>query len=271
MLRYSSFRFLARNDNKMLDSLASLASGIQELLRHKVAGNEAFQAGKHSEAIEHYIDALSNVESRPFAAICFCNQAAAYKALNQVTDVVGDCSMAIALDGSYLKAISKRAILYEMIRDYGQASDLRRLVGILTKQVEEKINQSGSSDRSGNLANDLRQAHMRLSTFEEEARNEIPLDMYLILGIEPSASALEIKKAYRKAALRHHSDKAGQSLARTETEDDRLSKEIGEEIHKHADRRFKMIGEAYAVLSDHAKARSALGFNPAHHFQFLIR
>ncbi|WCJ36855.1 Heat shock protein DnaJ with tetratricopeptide repeat [Euphorbia peplus] len=248
--------FLSRNDNKMMDSLASLASGIQELLRHKAAGNEAFQAGKHSEAIEHYTAALLNVESRPFAAICFCNRAAAYKALNQVTDAIADCSLAIALDASYLKAISRRSTLYEMIRDYGQAaSDLRRLVGILTKQVDEKINQTGSSDRSGNLANDLRQARMRLSSIEEEARNEIPLDMYLILGVEPSASAPEIKKAYRKAALRHHPDKAGQSLARTETGDDRLSKEIGEEIHKHADRLFKVIGEAYAVLSDPTKRK----------------
>ncbi len=69
-----------------------------------------------------------------------------------------------------------------MIRDYGQAaSDLHRLVTLLTKQVEEKTKQFGSSDRIGNLANDLRQARLRLSTIEEESRKEIPLDMYLIL------------------------------------------------------------------------------------------
>jgi DnaJ family protein C protein 7 len=69
-----------------------------------------------------------------------------------------------------------------MIRDYGQAaSDLRRLVSILTKQVEEKTNQSGAADRSNNFANDLRQARLRLAEIEEESRKEIPLDMYLIL------------------------------------------------------------------------------------------
>ncbi|KDP22123.1 hypothetical protein JCGZ_25954 [Jatropha curcas] len=244
-----------RNDSKMMESMIPLASIVRELLRHKAAGNEAFQAGRHSEAIEHYTAALScNVESRPFAAICFCNRAAAYKALGQITDAIADCSLAIALDGKYLKAISRRATLYEMIRDYGQAaSDLQRLVAFLTKQVEEKNNQHGSSDRLGNLANDLRQARMRLGTIEEEARKDIPLNMYLILGVEPSASTSEIKKAYRKAALRHHPDKAGQSLARSENVDDGLWKEIGEEIHKHADRLFKMIGEAYAVLSDPTK------------------
>lgn len=70
----------------------------------QAAGNEAFQAGRHAEAVEHYIAALSyNVESRPFAAVCFCNRAAAYKALGQITDAIADCSLAIALDGNYLK------------------------------------------------------------------------------------------------------------------------------------------------------------------------
>ncbi|KAJ9139650.1 hypothetical protein P3X46_030363 [Hevea brasiliensis] len=152
---------LSRNYSKMMESLIPLGATVRKLLRHKAAGNEAFQAGKHSEAIEHYTAALScNVESRPFAAICFCNRAAAYKALGQIIDAIADCSLAIALDGNYLKAISRRSTLYEMIRDYGQAaSDLHRLVALLTKQVEEKTKQFGSSDRIGNLANDLRQAH----------------------------------------------------------------------------------------------------------------
>ncbi|KAJ6716085.1 HEAT SHOCK PROTEIN DNAJ WITH TETRATRICOPEPTIDE REPEAT-CONTAINING PROTEIN [Salix koriyanagi] len=255
---------MSRNDIETQASLVPLAAIVQELLRHKAAGNEAFQAGKHSEAIEHYSAALSrNIESRPFAAICFCNRAAAYKALGQITDAIADCSLAIALDGNYLKAISRRATLYEMIRDYGQAAnDLQRVVAVLTKQAEEKIKQSGHSDRTTNLANDLRQARLRLNTIEEEARKEIPLNMYLILGIESSASASEVKKAYRKAALRHHPDKAGQSLARSDSVDDGLLKEIGEEVHKDADRLFKMIGEAYAMLSDPAK-RSQYDFEEA--------
>ncbi|CAL1409659.1 unnamed protein product [Linum trigynum] len=245
----------AASDCSYLESLIPLASTARELLHHKVAGNEAFQAGKHSEAIEHYTAVLSrNVESRPFAAICFCNRAAAYKELGQLTDAIADCSFAIALDGNYLKAISRRATLYEMIRDYGQAAkDLERLLSALTRQADDKTNQLGQGDGSTHLLNDLRQARLRLSNVEEEDRKEIPLNAYLILGVEPSASAAEIKKAYRKAALRHHPDKAGQSLARGENGDDGLWKEIGEEVHKDADRLFKMIGEAYAVLSDPAK------------------
>lgn len=43
------------------------------------------------------------MESRPFAAVCYCNRAAAYKVLGQITEAIADCSLAIALDGNYLK------------------------------------------------------------------------------------------------------------------------------------------------------------------------
>lgn len=77
-----------------------------------------------------------------------------------------------------LQALSRRAGLYEMIRDYDQAaSDLRRLVSLLSKGVEDNT----ISDRSINYTNDLKQYRIRLSEVEEEARKEIPLDMYLIL------------------------------------------------------------------------------------------
>ncbi|XP_054818027.1 uncharacterized protein LOC129317698 isoform X2 [Prosopis cineraria] len=248
-------KMVSSMNNNFFDSLIPLAAIVRELLHHKTAGNEAFQAGRHAEAVEHYTAALlSNVESRPFSAVCFCNRAAAYTALGQITDAIADCCLAIALDENYLKALSRRATLYEMIRDYAQAaSDIRRLVSILNKRVDDKANQHGISDRSYNYANDLKQNSIRLSEMEEEARKEIALDMYLILGVEPSVSTSEIKKAYRKAALRHHPDKAGQSLARSDNGDDQMWKDIAEEVRRDADRLFKIIGEAYAVLSDPAK------------------
>ncbi|KAL2557266.1 Heat shock protein DnaJ with tetratricopeptide repeat [Forsythia ovata] len=224
-----SVSFVERRENKTLESIIPLAGIIRELLHHKAAGNEAYQSGKHAEAVEHYT------------------------AATLVHYALADCSLAIALDGNYLKAISRRANLFEMIRDYGQAAaDLQRLVSFLVNQVESKIDQSGPSDKMSCM-NELRQTRLKLIAMEDAARNEIPLNMYLILGVDPSAAASEIKKAYRKAALKYHPDKAGQSLPRNENGDDGLWKEIAEEVHKDADRLFKMIGEAYAVLSDPTK------------------
>ncbi|KAK4791098.1 hypothetical protein SAY86_031511 [Trapa natans] len=241
--------------SSILESSIPLVRTVRELIRLKAAGNEAFQVGRHAEAIEHYTAALSyNIESRPFTAICFCNRAAAYKALGQITDAIADCSLAIALDGNYLKAISRRATLYEMIRDYDQAAaDLQRLISVLTRQVEEKTGQSGGYDSSLSCVNELRRAQFHLSEIEEANKKDVPLDLYLILGVESVVSVLEIRKAYRKLALRHHPDKACQFFSKADIGDGKLPKGIAEEIQKDADRLFKMIGEAYAVLSDSVK------------------
>ncbi|KAL2347936.1 hypothetical protein Fmac_001936 [Flemingia macrophylla] len=244
-----------KSESKVLESLIPLADTVRELLHHKTLGNEAFQAGRHEEAVEHYTAALScNVESLPFAAVCFGNRAAAYKALGQITDAIADCNLAIALDGRYLKALSRRATLYEMIRNYDQAaSDIRRVVSLLIKGDEVNSNNHCISDRSIHYANDVKHSQIWLSELEGEDRKGIPLDMYLVLGVEQSVSSSEIKKAYHKAALRHHPDKAAQSLARSECGDDQIWKDIVEEVCKDADRLFKIIGKAYTVLSDPAK------------------
>ncbi|CAJ1927091.1 unnamed protein product [Sphenostylis stenocarpa] len=236
-----------KSGSKVLESLIPLAVTVRELLHHK--------AGKIEEAVEHYTAALSsNVESRPFTAVCFGNRAAAHKALGQITDAIADCNLAIALDGRYLKALSRRATLYEMIRDYDQtASDIRRVLSVFIQEDGDNSNQHGISDRSINYANDLKLHQIWLSEIEEEAKRGIPLDVYLILGVEHSVSSSEIKKAYHKAALRHHPDKAVQSLARSDIGDDQIWKDIVEGVCKDADRLFKIIGEAYAVLSDPAK------------------
>ncbi|KAG6497173.1 uncharacterized protein LOC121988743 isoform X1 [Zingiber officinale] len=245
---------LDKNDNDSTESLASLFDAISELLRLKAAGNEAFQAGKHQEAVEHYSSALAcNSESHPFTAICFSNRAAAYQALGQITDAIADCSIAIALDPSYPKAISRRATLHEMIRDYAQAAnDLRRLVSLLEKQVKDNNNRDEVSRRISCYA-DVNGARLRLRSVEEEAKKETTLNLYMILGLELSSSSADIKKSYRKAALRHHPDKAGQFITRTENFDDDSWKQMAIEVQKDADRLFKMIGEAYSVLSDPAK------------------
>ncbi|KAG2619657.1 hypothetical protein PVAP13_3NG124500 [Panicum virgatum] len=225
-----------------------LSATIRQLLSLKAAGNELFQARRYSDAVEQYSAALAcNSESRPFSAVCFCNRAAAYQALGQVTDAIADCSLAMVLDANYLKAISRRATLYEMIRDYGQAAnDVRKLILLL----EKKVNVSGVSPKVFNKHSDLKQARARLSSIEDEAKKDTPLNLYLILGVEPSCSAADIKKAYRKAALKHHPDKAAQLLVRNENTDDGFWRDVVKEVYADADHLFKTIAEAYNVLSD---------------------
>ena len=67
-------------------------------------------------------------------------------------------------------------------------------------------------------------------------------DYYATLGVAKSASAEEIKKAYRKLALLHHPDRGG-----------------GPE----AEKKFKEVSEAYQILSDPQKRASYDQFGSA--------
>ncbi|MFR3299278.1 MAG: DnaJ domain-containing protein, partial [Fusobacterium sp.] len=60
-------------------------------------------------------------------------------------------------------------------------------------------------------------------------------DYYDLLGVEKTASENDIKKAYRKLAMKYHPDKFSNA---------------SEKEKKEAEEKFKEVNEAYQVLSD---------------------
>ena len=63
-------------------------------------------------------------------------------------------------------------------------------------------------------------------------------DYYEVLGVAKDASEADIKKAYRKAAMKYHPDKFSSA---------------SEKEKKDAEEKFKEINEAYQVISDKEK------------------
>ncbi|KZF24876.1 DnaJ domain-containing protein [Xylona heveae TC161] len=78
-----------------------------------------------------------------------------------------------------------------------------------------------------------------MSSDSEDFNEEPPssINPYEVLGLETTATAAEVKTAYRKQALKHHPDKA-----QTESKD---------EAHK----KFQEIAFAYAILSDERRRK----------------
>ena len=68
-------------------------------------------------------------------------------------------------------------------------------------------------------------------------------DYYEILGVKKNATEEEIKKAFRRLAMKHHPDR--------------------NPGNKQAEERFKEINEAYAVLSDKQKRQQYDQFGPS--------
>ena len=58
-------------------------------------------------------------------------------------------------------------------------------------------------------------------------------DYYEVLGVEKNASDGEIKKAYRKLAMKYHPDKVNS---------------LGEEVRQNATEKFRKVKEAYDYL-----------------------
>ena len=194
---------------------------VRVLEAKKKEGNDAFQRGAQEEAVTAYTEALAvDPDNSAFNATLFANRAAAYSKLGKNKEALEDCTSALDLDPNYLKALLRRAQIYmtmekyeEAVRDYEKAH-----------QMDEDNSDTVSKLRNAKL----------------ELKKSLRKDYYKILAVAKDASDDEIKKSYRKLALKYHPDK---------------NQDGTPEEKEAAEKMFKDIGEAYSVLSDATKRR----------------
>lgn len=205
---------LAPDHNKAMN----IYKKAKELKKTKESGNDAYKNCRFQEAYTLYTQALSiDVLNKKANAKLYFNRATVQHRLAKTQDAVSDCTAALTLDDTYLKALLRRASCYSDLGEYEEAvRDYEKVCKLNKSREHKKL---------------LQDAKLALKKSKRK-------DYYKILGVDKNASDADIKKAYRKQALLLHPDRHA-----NETEDKK----------KEQEKKFKELGEAYGILSDPKK------------------
>ncbi|GAB5356959.1 hypothetical protein AAMO2058_000332900 [Amorphochlora amoebiformis] len=193
---------------------------IKRMNRAKAQGTSDFKSGNYAEAVATYTKALQcDPDNKTFNIPVLSNRAAAYMRLREYEKAVEDLHTVIEDQPENLKAYLRRATCHQELQNHaGAVGDLERACKL---------------DR-GNR--EIRQRLHKAKLAKKKAERK---DYYKILGVSQDASDRDLKKAYRKMALKWHPDKNTGS----------------ESEAKEAEAKFKDVNEAYQILSDDQKRR----------------
>jgi DnaJ family protein C protein 7 len=200
------------------EKCAELLNKVNNIEKIKNKANEIFKQKKYEEAIEEYTKVLEfDPQNKKFNSIILANRALCYQKLNKNTEALRDSNQSVKLNPNYARGYIKRGNVYMELKMYDDAkADFQK-----AKEIDPSV-----SGVEGYLNDAKNQA--------EKARKR---DYYAILGVSKNADQNEIKKAYKKMAMKYHPDRNSES----------------EETKKMAEKKFIDVNDAYNVLSDPQK------------------
>jgi len=184
----------------------------------KNKANEIFKQKKYEEAIEEYTKILEfDPNNKKFNSLILANRALCYQKLNKNVEALRDSNQSIKLNPFYARGYIKRGNVYMELKMFDDArADFQK-----AKDLDPNV-----TGVEGYLNDANKKA--------ESARKR---DYYAILGIDKNADEKEIKRAYKKMAMKYHPDRNSES----------------EESKKMAEKKFIDVNDAYTVLSDPKK------------------
>ena len=209
-----------KNNDYSKEKIEDLLKKVNEIESVKNKANEIFKQKKYEEAIEEYTKVLEfDPQNKKFNSLILANRALCYQKLNKYTEALKDSNQSIKLNPFYARGYVKRGNVYMELKmfddaraDFQKAKDLDPSVTGVEGYLNDAKNQA------------------------EKARKR---DYYAILGIDRNADEHEIKRAYKKMAMKYHPDRNAES----------------EETKKMAEKKFIDVNDAYSVLSDPKKKR----------------
>lgn len=190
---------------------------VRAIEKAKLEGNDHFKARNYYEAVTKYTNAIDLCNSihleGPTLSKLFSNRASTYSLLGEHIKALDDCDSSLEYDTAFIKPMKLRARTLLKLEKYEESV-----------QAFKTAIEANPQDR--NLRQEFREAELE---FKKSQRK----DLYKLLEVDKTASSSEIKKSYKKLALRYHPDKNSGDEAAAE--------------------KFKEITEAYETLSNDQK------------------
>lgn len=188
---------------------------LKNLLKKSKNADELVEKGKFRMAVEEY-KAILDVDPEHTAhnVNLYLGLCKVLVKLGRAKDALSSCSSALDINGELLEALIQRGEAKMLLEDWeGAVADLKEVV---------------SKDPQN------REVRETLMKAERGLKLNKRKDWYKVLGIAKTASAAEIKRAYKKLALQWHPDK-------------------NVENKEEAEAKFREVAEAYEVLGDEEK------------------
>jgi len=195
-----------------------LFENLKYIETEKEKANIYFKKGDYDNAINLYTKLLElDTNNKNFNSIILANRALCNQRKNKLVESLHDINKSIEENEFYAKAYYRRASINIEFKNFEKAKeDLNKVLKL------ESYNKD---------------AYVLLEEIEKEENKKNKKDLYKTLDILPSASDVEIRKAFKKLAGKWHPDKNSQN----------------EEMRELADKNFKDINEAYGILNDTRK------------------
>nr|DAD28910.1 TPA_asm: hypothetical protein HUJ06_030378 [Nelumbo nucifera] len=99
----------------------------------KAEGNKLFGAGQYEDALSQYELALQLAPEMPSSveirSICHANRAICFLKLGKYNDTIKECTRALELNPTYMKALVRRGEAHEKLENYEEAiSDMKKIL-----------------------------------------------------------------------------------------------------------------------------------------------
>jgi DnaJ family protein C protein 7 len=190
---------------------------IKKLESSKKEANGLFKEKKYEAAISKYekIIVIDPTNSQ-FNGVILSNKATCQKLLGKKEEALNTIKEALKANPKFGKAFLKRADLEEELGDL----DAAKQSIVKAKELDPKLD-----------------IDARLQRVTQKANRKEKVDYYKVLGVDKKATQKEIKKAYRKLAIKWHPDKHSQNP----------------ESKAKASKKFKEIVEANDILGNPEK------------------